>query len=657
MSNLKIDIRNNLSSDILNKYLKNINDIETYNLPITRKPDGSIMSMYEDDIWNFTHYRSNNTQSPNIFFNKFNNSSSRKHAKRILFLYILNFGNRSSGSTIAYSSIYNFYKNCFIPISNFLNNRKIELNDFLRDESEMLKYVSTITAYNKIKFFYTLIEFLKRISSKQLGFEMNKNLKLMLFIEKKRSQLYKEATQTITIPSRIYCLSIIDRLEQIKLILKHKKGLKDLINLKMGKDFKNYSQWDRQKIFKNIIIKNKFEKLTEEFGYTKFESRDLKAFISKIQTTCRHLILALTGMRDGEVLSLKCKCWEKNDNNTLIIRGLTTKFKEAKIETKWLGSSLLIDVFNLLEYINKNIAERYNINFIEMPLFWSSTLLENSNKSNYSDEYLIEKKIFTAKMSHLESKRSSGFKLSNMGITSEDIEELKKIDLDFNYKKIKDVEIGYEWKFKSHQYRRTIAVYTIQSGIISIGSLQNQFKHLFREMSLYYSNGATRAKSLFGINELDDYHIGNYINKISPDIQTSSYLNYIIFSESEFFGSHGIFIEKNIKSKLKNNELEILEFREETKKQIQRGEKIFKSTILGGCVSPYQCDKRMLRSLYGCVTCDSSIIEKIKYKQLIDKQKEFINSLNKDSYEYKFEKENLIELEKGYKKLIGEIYE
>lgn len=103
---------------------------------------------------------------------------------------------------------------------------------------------------------------------------------------------------------------------------------------------------------------------------------------------------------------------------------------------------------------------------------------------------------------------------------------------------MKKFNIGNDWTFKTHQYRRSLAVYSIQSGIVFLlGSIKNQFKHLFREMSYYYQNNCINAKNLF---EIPKSHIGKEINILTPIIHATMFINDIVCSEEKNL----IFMEK-----------------------------------------------------------------------------------------------------------------
>lgn len=237
-----------------------------------------------------------------------------------------------------------------------------------------------------------------------------------------------------------------------------------------------------------------------------------------------------------------------------------------------------------------------------------------------------------------------------MRITVNDIEELKSIDYFRDWEYEEEYKIGQIWHFKSHQYRRSLAVYAIKSGLVSLGALQVQLKHLFREMSLYYGNGASRAKELF---KIDKDHIAHEINDFSAEIEAIELIRNEIFSDEELFGVAGKHIEKNIKSLIGNRVDYLIENRDKTIQMVKSGVISYKSTALGGCCSLDACNKRLIKSFVACIECDSGIIKRSKYNNVIYQQEEFIKTLPKGSIEYKNEIEDLEELKRKEKLIFG----
>lgn len=212
---------------------------------------------------------------------------------------------------------------------------------------------------------------------------------------------------------------------------------------------------------------------------------------------------------------------------------------------------------------------------------------------------------------------------------------------------MKDIVVGEVWNFKSHQYRRSLAIYSIQSGLVSLGALQKQLKHTFREMTLYYANGASLARKIF---DLPKEHIAKDFDKLKPELDALSYIKEVLFSNENLHGTQGRLVEKNYQEEDLN--IFLAENRERTIKKFKQGDIAYKETALGACVSLEACDSSLTRSFTACLECDSSILKKSKLEKTIEQQKKFLHLLNKNSIEYRTELEELKSLENIQNKII-----
>ena len=176
-------------------------------------------------------------------------------------------------------------------------------------------------------------------------------------------------------------------------------------------------------------------------------------------------------------------------------------------------------------------------------------------------------------------------------------------------------------------------------------------KHLFREMTLYYGNGASYARKLFDIPK---EHIANDLDALKPELDTLAYIKNVIFSDEKLFGAHGSFVENNTKQNNHKFKTYFLENRDKTLKQFKNGEIAYKETALGGCIATEACDSRLTRSITACFDCHGGILKKSKVDNVIQKQKEFISFLDPSSIEYRTEVEDLNKLEELKSKLIKE---
>lgn len=637
-----------LSNIISNKELYD-DDNNIINPPndqiITSNEDGTPLSVYGDDVWDFTLLRSNQIQPKKMIFNKFLNKENTEVVKRIMFIVMITGSSRSVSSLISVGTLYNLLMMVLKPLEKYILFKNIKYEVFFESNTYIKEYITQFI-YSKfhLEHFKKLINILSNVDTERRGFRLDTDSGYSRLLIKRESELSCDGKQTVMIPTRIFNESISQRLVQIDIIYRDKEKILSLVKYLLYRD-NTKSGYLRSKDFRKQLLFIEMDILLKELdvNYSIDNSKRFIYFIRLIQNTVRHLILALTGMRDGESLSLSHNCFELLENKNIIhIIGNTTKLTERKTESKWIGSSLLLNSFKLLQEINYLVADRFNIAVKEMPLFWSTSLLHCAD----SDSFIVKNYIFQPQLKSLSS--SKAFLIKNLIINEDDIKELIAVDYHFDWKEIEDFKIGNTWKFKAHQYRRSLAIYSLQSGLISIGSLQSQLKHLLREMTLYYSNGASRAKALFKIDKLDKLHIGNHFNELEPEIKAMSYISNTILSDRKLFGSHGKFIESTIKQKINNSDITILEFKKETEKRIRKGEMSGMPTPLGWCISPDSCDKRMLRSIYGCIGCEDAVVELEKLENIIFKQKDLISLLDENSFEYKLEVTNLEELIKGY---------
>jgi len=216
-------------------------------------------------------------------------------------------------------------------------------------------------------------------------------------------------------------------------------------------------------------------------------------------------------------------------------------------------------------------------------------------------------------------------------ITTDDWKELDEICLAIDQKF--NIEVGDIWHFRSHQFRRSLAVYALRSGFVSIDALQYQFKHLFTHMTYYYTNGVSTAKNLFNTQQ----HISNEINKLIGEISTLEYAKNIIYSEETLHGKYGQYLENNVKNKNIDFNTFLTENRNTMSKRFKNGEIAYTETALGACISMHECQARLSCTLFACIECSEAIIKKSKIDKITQIVENNIMKYDKNSIEYKTE--------------------
>ena len=617
------------------------------NFIVSKTLDNQILSFYKDNIWDFSPYISNPSQPALFNFKKRIHKNNILDIKKILLLLMF-FGNGKNNSQYSVSTLHHYFDDVLVPIAKFATDKTISIKQILENSSNLIDFINTsCTDRGKTQ---STISFLNFLNTQQnhltkIKFLYDKNVASYLkrLYETYSTNLY----QTDLIPSRILFKSIQQRWNQIDEIENNLNNIVKFLQEYLSTDKyceiisitkKKQKKFNHKIEWVDFIRKHNLEKLFKKYNVVNRLS--FKKFIIDIQGTCRHLILAYTGMRNGEALNLKIDCLEKKELSDNICRLIssTSKLLGRKQETKWVTTKKIEKVIHILKSIAVVISSFYKTNIKDIPLFITTELLLDKQstdtlKTRRNFLYFNELKL----------------DYNELKINDSDKKEIQEIEFNRNYK---NVEIGKAWRFKSHQYRRSLAVYSIQSGIVSLGTLQIQLKHQFREMTLYYTNGASYAKKLFNIPK---DHIANDFDQIKPELETLAYIKEVLFSEDKLFGIHGNFVENNSKQKRKKDfNIYFLENRNKILKQFKNGEISYKETALGGCISTEACDSKLSCSITACFDCHGGILKKSKIDNVIQKQKEFMSFLDSNSIEYRTEEEELNKIENLKNKLIKE---
>lgn len=636
----------------VNQYNSSKLSLEPKNdFPITVNSKGETVSRYGDNRWDLSSYLQNN-KKVEIKFDKIKNSTLISEAKLLMF-YVMIYGREKKGGL--YSAKYlsgNYFNQALYPLAVFALKNAISIKEVFKGEALLKRYISSFieSKPNLIRPLSSLLDLIYRVDSlkdykplayKSISGDIKKHKQKLLFLEK---QNFK---QTPIIPTSIFNKSLQERWEHIEYFEKHISKLcrfiKKLVKTKYyGMGCTSSIRFNAEKTKRlNIVVwreeleqyhglKNFFEKYKERYchGRGKFHR-----ILNRFQGTCLNLILAYSGMRREEALSLTNDCiLFENIEGVKILKviGVTTKLEGQAKKTKWVTSKEIERVINLLVKLNKAIYHNQKVNKDTIPLF-ASTYPVGSPR-----EYSKLKHTATNGVS-FELPLSS----EAIAIKEEDVKELEDIDYFRDWKDDEEFKVGNSWSFKAHQYRRSLAVYSIQSGLVSLGGLQIQLKHLFKEMTLYYGKGSSQANKLF-----NDNGIAKEINQMRPEVEALVYIKNVIFSDEQLHGNHGSQIEETNKNML------LMDDRKKLLSKFKQGEISYKETPLGGCVSIETCDASLTRSLTGCFSCKHGVMKESKLNRAIGKQEEFVSLLDKSSIEYRTENKDLTTLKKYRKKIL-----
>ena len=473
----------------------NIDSIDK-DLVVSKTLNGESLSTYKENIWDFTPYISNPSQPTLIDFTKRIAKTNIADVKKIMLLLMF-FGSGKNGSQYSVSTLHHFFDDTLTPLSKYAIKHNITIKQILENSDYLISFIDSFCKdRGKIQATISLLSFLNTQQNNVTKISFKKDKKVSALLKRLYYFYDNQLYQTELIPSRILYESIQQRWAQIDEINDNLGYILNFLEEYLSCDKyseiiktvkEKYKKFDDKAEWIHFIKRHTLEQLFAKYGVK--NRLTFKKFIIDIQGTSKHLILAYTGMRNGEALNLKINCLEKKalSNGICRVISTTSKFIGRKQEASWVTTKDIEKVLHILHSINKVIANYYQVSITEMPLFISSDFL--LDKYKYSSKALPPRRNFIP-INELK------LNYNELKITASDKDEVQNIEFNRNHT---NIEIGKKWGFKSHQYRRSLAVYSIQSGLVSLGALQIQLKHQFREMTLYFSNGASYAKQLFNV--------------------------------------------------------------------------------------------------------------------------------------------------------------
>lgn len=466
-------------------FLKNTNLQEKNNLPVSFN-NHSFVSIYSDDLWDFSYENQTNKatlKSMTLKFNDFDSYPLLKESLKECAYKLLTFGIKSTSLFNKILSIKNFY---YYIIENFkvydLKKLSIEhINSYINYISN--NSFSYSTCKNKLLFLNNLLFKYRNEFTHSINFQPFQGKKLSSILNKKPN--IKEINQTDIIPDlkwkEIICLcnSYID---------KYNKNI-DIENLLHNfwieeyNSKKNGNHKDKTLNFRKTFIYKKFNSHTN--GIEEYQNiTNYSYFIKDVITACGIIIQAFTGMRKSELLSLEKNCCVNFNSiingvecNLKKINGLTFKYQKTiednhQIGQKadWLCPQIVFDAVNVLESIHQTsyyIFKEKNIT----PYLFTSIYLNNFNDSS----------VLNCTLLYDEFIKKNGIKL--------------------------------DFKLTSHCFRRTLARFFARNLLdLPVDVLKEQFKHFSKDITLYYMKEDLKNEDSF--SEL----INNFITADSKNV-------------------------------------------------------------------------------------------------------------------------------------------
>lgn len=634
---------------------------------LCRDSEGTPTAIYGGDTWDLNPLRLSGKLINVITFSiRVDNRDSKlintliQQIKHILFSIIYYNGSGKLGRLSAITIVAYFHVlrklSEFIVIKNELNLvSELTLFDFLSNEIYLNSFLNREdSTVNEHKTISAIINCLSEITEDRLLF--------ISCTKKDLNIVRRDDNQHPVIPSRIYLnlISLID-VEMDKIYKKREsitKLIKNMSDRHYGKaKSTQFHDLGRKKLrVGEESYRPTMEEALTEFGLLEVYENESDLicrssfimWLRKIQYISKLSIHLYTGMRDQELSRMMYECLEDErisesvvSNGTVIDEGriiplvsTTTKFSGYKKSTRWLAPEIVRKSVEVAQSIAEGIAYLHGASLGEVPLFVKTSIIR-SEKSKLLPETYTNTTEFKKYIS------------KDFIINADDFNELTTIDQNRNFVSDERFNVGELWPITSHQFRRSLAFYALNSGFVSLDTLGEQFKHLSRMMARYYGKGAEKLLPIFTQMEekvRKTNHIA-YDFKISSPIAIVEQLYKDLFSSSDsFLGSTGSKVEK-LKAQVDEGSISISESKEQTLKLASDGKISWRETPIGGCVGTGTCKSYLMGELTNCLTQSCTVIDINKVNYQINKLKQSLNNYDENSHEYEIALHDLERLE------------
>lgn len=633
---------------------------------VSRDALGNEVSRYGDGVWDFKAYATGSVD--NFNFKKSFSLNQIEDAKWLFFVMdrVVHAKGSRNGNTYSVSTLMTIFK-LFKTFCNFADKHKMGAIDLLKNEKLMALLVQeNLTNTSFVNHMRATMNKLIEVGYELLGFVPILNEISLQRLRKAGSYIEQKKEQTPVIPPRLYSQyvtslwDIISEYEAVekpillalKLFVEIRGLTKDTRFTEAAKQTIELVKEERLKSFadKYNLLAYKKNSRTGVINFKGFSSKRLSKYINQLMLVCKQLIHVYTGMRDTEVLNLPHHCFhEDNDKKRKKARllGYTFKYTGNKTHGEWVTTVELERVVGILQRLNE-------VKFNNIKSILPNVTLNQKPKSNevpcslfssvryfFNDEKVMEKcSIVLAQLSNSVRIESGVFCFEKFKVTEQDMCFLERLEPERNWRK-SEYAVGTTWPFRTHQFRRSLAVYSRQSGLVDIGALQTQLHHLWVETSYYYSNNAENCT----FDTSDQDHMAKLFTKEQPIADFAAFIQSFLWSDEPLHGAQGRTHEKTIRQ-VDDKEQWIFDNRKDMTAKFKRGEIAFKETPLGACNSTKPCDKALTKNFIGCIACEGASIKASKVERTVQRQSQFVATLDIKSPEYRAEQAELDELTK-----------
>lgn len=599
--------------------------------PISFDKDGQVLSRFSNDIWDFSTVIRGYEANATLDFSEAGTGLNKETLIHLRLIILHNWlYNRDSKDTITFKTLKNKYS-VYRSLASFFKGKNSSFLYMNKNGIAQRKYLEKLSL-NKKSRIDIIISFIKSMNKAGTFFNLGNNFGVdqdfMKKIEKIKLMAVSSTKQTTLIPSRIYSEFINSSLEVFQNFNNNLCKLKKYFE----EEFPTLTRYQGRhpETFLKSMASGGLLAYCEYFNVR--TKHQLVYNLTLIQTLGFFMVGCFTGMRKTEILNLGQNCLQQKiieDREVYVLNGYTSKTSSTGVrKATWITSKTIfpiIDTLKGLHSIIKNICDHYglyqNIAIHEYPLFPHIPIQK------------IEAQGFHSQYKHpptlLYSIDNTFDLLKGIDIRQDDINELERFNPLIDWSEEYKIEVGEKWKFRPHQFRRSLVVYAIRSGMIQLAVLKKQLQHLTVDMTAYYGNSSATASNLFEDNLIEEFKEEN------SRFQFIQYDKKVIETKDVLFGGEGTRLSI-VRSK--NPVPEYLLDKQKTLQYFKEGRLSYKKTPLGGCSKIGSCDKLGFSYITACIDCKDSIFDSSSKEALHKTKQMYLTRLSKynvDSITYR----------------------
>jgi hypothetical protein len=653
---------NNFAKAYDNNYLpdgiKEFEKIIPDDFVISRTRDNKVLSLYKDDVWDFSSYTSFNNKLR--FATHYDGCPSEldliltQESKLIMFMLIYDpqseFRNNKMGTFHSLLSglrkIVDLCRLLRISISESEGSQKFQdtfLNSVFNSSLYKNKAARPVRQLlNALKLLSVTNEGAKRIIPSLIVSEKNRSSVMALLI-KEHIVADRKSYPTPLIPSRIFA-NLLDGLDNsikkvephVDSIVRFFEDINDIHNYQLfSGDVHEYSRHvQRLKQhpfnkgedairFKNIPVseRSSYLEAIKQYGLydliTEFnkDPNDYQIFKALTKTWILMILILVecyTGMRAHEISVMDLDSYQEHDVDGFgivsVIESYTSKVNQDNYSerTPWATSPHVQKYLQIAKKLvearwYQNRSTKFPTDLRSIPILYSSYISEARNHEHY------EYPSAYFRFSKAEVERMLTDNKYDIRIRDSDIEELMAYDAFQNWDKRSEFNIGEIWPLASHQIRKSVAVYASRSRIVSLPSLANQYKHLSENMTSMYAHNSAFARNFVDqADDRDSYSVFDLFLEAKKFNETIELHDEVLSSNHRLSGGKGVHIQL---AKDKEKVPVWLKDFDETLKKVDSGEISYVSTSVGGCMRIGMCDSYGVADILPCVfECEYSVI-------------------------------------------------